>query len=99
LIEHRGKIVTGRIIRRSSRSHLFSMRDCRPFGLKGISHMKCQGSANPNDRLFAEGAKAGRQHACTFDTLMIRSLNRAYRLQEPGAGVPPMTATVLPEAL
>src|SRR4051812_15685646 len=36
-VEHRGKIVAGRIIGRSSRSHLFSRCGCRrPFGLKGV---------------------------------------------------------------
>src|ERR1700687_3638191 len=52
LVEHRGKIVAGRIIGSSSRSHLFSRCGYRrPFGLRGASRVKCQGSANPNDRL------------------------------------------------
>src|ERR1700761_9632537 len=69
LVEHRGKIVTGRIIGSSSRSHLFSRCGYRrPFGLKGVSGVKCQGSANPDDRLARQIARAGRQHACTFDT-------------------------------
>src|SRR6202171_2389593 len=61
LVEHGGKIVTGRIIRSSSRSHLFSRCGCRrPFGLKGASRVKCQGSANPNDRpLRKSQARAG----------------------------------------
>src|SRR6202171_3827980 len=72
LVEHGGKIVTGRIIRSSSRSHLFSRCGCRrPFGLKGASRVKCQGSANPNDRSLRTLARAGRQHACTFDTLIL----------------------------
>src|SRR5437879_4993265 len=51
LVEHGGKIVAGRMIRSSSRSHLFSRCGCRrPFGLRGVSRVKCQGSANPNDR-------------------------------------------------
>src|SRR6195952_2410148 len=51
LVEHRGKIVAGRIIGSSSRSHLFSRCGYRrPFGLRGVSRVKCQGSANPNDR-------------------------------------------------
>jgi hypothetical protein len=33
--------------------------------------VKCQGSANPNDRCLRQIAKAGRQHACTFDTLIL----------------------------
>ena len=72
LVEHRGEIVAGRIIRSSSRSHLFSRCGYRrPFGLRGVSRVKCQGSANPNDRSSRrEIARAGRQHACTFDTLM-----------------------------
>src|SRR5467141_205243 len=50
LVEHRGKIVAGRIIGSSSQSHLFSRCGCRrPFGLRGVSRVKCQGSANPND--------------------------------------------------
>ena len=73
LIEHRGEIVAGRIIGSSSRSHLFSRCGCRrPFGLKGASRVKCQRSANPNDRRLQKTAKAGRQHACTFDTLIAR---------------------------
>ena len=52
LVEHRGKIVAGRIIGSSSRSHLFSRCGYRrPFGLRGVSGVKCQRSANPNDRL------------------------------------------------
>jgi hypothetical protein len=63
---------------------------------------------------FAGVRKAGRQHACTFDTFdvahsakvetgfakrmrvasEVRGLKRACRLQEPGAGFPPMTAEV-----
>ncbi len=80
LVEHGGKIVAGRIIRSSSRSHLFSRCGYRrPFGLKGVSRVKCQGSANPDDRYLREIATAGRQHACTFDTLnnFVRSLNEA----------------------
>ena len=44
--------------------------------------MKCQGSANPNDRCSRTIATAGRQHACTFDTLnkFVRSLNEAIDL-------------------
>src|ERR1700694_5135315 len=42
LIEHRGKIVAGRIIGSSSRSHLFSRCGYRrPFGLRGASGVKC----------------------------------------------------------
>ena len=63
LVEHRGKIVAGGIIGSSSRSHLFSRCGYRrPFGLKGVSGVKCQGSAKPDDRL-AKIARAGRQHA------------------------------------
>src|SRR6202048_4117758 len=64
LVEHRGKIVAGRIIGSSSRSHLFSRCGYRrPFGLRGVSRVKCQGSANPNDRPAKKIATAGRQHA------------------------------------
>ena len=44
--------------------------------------MKCEGSANPNDRLATRSRKAGRQHACTFDPLnnFVRSLNEAIGL-------------------
>jgi len=63
--------------------------------VKGRIAREVSGSANPNDRVLREGAKAGRQHACTFGTFdFIRSLKRAYRLQEPGADFPPMTAGV-----
>src|SRR5229473_7666886 len=42
LVEHGGKIVAGGIIRSSSRSHLFSRCGCRrPFGLRGVSRVKC----------------------------------------------------------
>ncbi len=42
LVEHGGKIVAGRIIGSSSRSHLFSRCGCRRlFGLKGVSRAKC----------------------------------------------------------
>src|SRR5882762_4879545 len=42
LVEHRGKIVAGRIIGSSSRSHLFSRCGCRRrFGLRGVSGVKC----------------------------------------------------------
>jgi len=42
LVEHGGKIVAGRIIGSSSRSHLFSRCGCRrPFGLRGVSRVKC----------------------------------------------------------
>jgi hypothetical protein len=72
LIKHRGEIVAGRIIRSSSRSHLFSRCGYRrPFGLKGASRVKCQRSANPNVRSPRGVARAGRQHACTFDTLIV----------------------------
>src|SRR6202048_992721 len=72
LVEHGGKIVAGRIIGSSSRSHLFSRCGCRrPFGLRGVSGVKCWGSANPNDRSQRKIATAGRQHACTFDTLIL----------------------------
>src|SRR5580704_4468354 len=48
LVEHGGKIVAGRIIGSSSRSHLFSRCGyCRPLGFWGVSRVKCQGSANP----------------------------------------------------
>src|SRR4051812_11296979 len=51
LVEHRGKIVAGRIIGSSSRSHLFSRCGYRrPFGLKGVSRAQCQRSAISNDR-------------------------------------------------
>src|ERR1700709_822466 len=51
LVEHRSEIVTGRIIGSSSRSHMFSRCGYRrPFGLTGVSRVKCQGSANPDDR-------------------------------------------------
>jgi hypothetical protein len=46
------------------------MRVSPAIRVKGVSHVKCQGSANPNDRSLREIAKAGRQHACTFDTLI-----------------------------
>ena len=43
--------------------------------------MKCQGSANPNNRYPRTIATAGRQYACTFDTLnFVRSLNEAIDL-------------------
>ena len=43
--------------------------------------MKCQGSANPNNRNREKLATAGRQLACTFDTLsLVRSLNEAIGL-------------------
>src|ERR1700730_16060470 len=72
LVEHGGKIVAGRIIGSSSRSHLFSRCGCRrPFGLRGVSGVKCWGSANPNDRSQRKIATAGRQHVCTFDTLIL----------------------------
>src|SRR6185295_13259055 len=55
LVQHCSEIVTGRIIRSSSRSHLFSNAGyCRPFGLKGASRVKCQGSAKPDDRCLRE---------------------------------------------
>src|SRR3979490_25182 len=42
LVEHGGKIVAGRIIGSSSRSHLFSRCGCRRRpGLKGVSGVKC----------------------------------------------------------
>ena len=96
-IEHRGKIVAGRIIGRSSRSHLFSRCGCRrPFGLKGVSLREVSGSANPNDRLAKnrESGPAACLHVRYVD--FVRDLNEAIDLgidvQEPGAGFPPMTA-------
>jgi len=48
----------------------------------GVSRVKCRGSANPDDRRLREGATAGRQHDCTFDTLdkLVRDLNEAIGL-------------------
>src|ERR1700733_697880 len=44
LVEHRGKIVAGRVIGSSSRSHLFSRCGYRrPFGLRDVSRVKYQG--------------------------------------------------------
>src|SRR6478672_7482584 len=44
LVEHGGKIVAGRTIGSSSRSHLFSRCGYRrPFGLRGVSRVRCQG--------------------------------------------------------
>ena len=78
LIEHRGEIVAGRIIGSSSRSHLFSRCGYRrPFGLRGVSGVKCQGSANPDDRLAGnrESGPAACLHVRYVD--LIRSLKRA----------------------
>src|SRR5712671_418659 len=62
----------------------------------GVSRVKCRGSANPDDRRLREGATAGRQHDCTFDTLIFRGPGRAGptrgRRSRRGAGFPPMTA-------
>ncbi len=59
LVEHCREIIAGRIIRRSSRSHLFSRCGYRrPFGLMGVSSVQCQGSATSDDRL-AGGCKNG----------------------------------------
>src|ERR1700688_4157836 len=65
LVEHGGKIVAGRIIGSSSRSHLFSRCGVRrPFGFKGISGVKCQGSAKTLTTAYREiVATAGRQLA------------------------------------
>ena len=55
LVEHCSEIVTGRIIRSSSRSHLFSNAGyCRQLGLMGVSRVRCQGSAKPDDRCLRE---------------------------------------------
>jgi hypothetical protein len=47
------------------------MRVSPAIRVKGRIAREVSGSANPNDRL-ARIARAGRQHACTFDTLMAR---------------------------
>src|SRR5580692_4665726 len=73
LVEHGGEIVAGRIVGSSSRSHLFSRCGYRRlFGLRGVSGVKCQRSANPGDRSLRKFAAAGRQQNCTFDTLIFR---------------------------
>jgi hypothetical protein len=43
------------------------------------------GSANPNDRSPQKIARAGRQHACTFDTLILSGV-RAFDLKT-GSGL------------
>src|SRR6202158_2176905 len=59
LVEHGGKIVTGRIIRSSSRSHLFSRCGYRrPFGVGGASRVKCQGPQTLTTAL-CENRKSG----------------------------------------
>ena len=48
LVQHRGKIVAARVIRNSTRSHLFSRCGYRrPFGLKGASGVKWSGFRKP----------------------------------------------------
>src|SRR5258708_15384578 len=43
LVEHGGKIVAGRLIGSSTRSHFFSRCGYRlPFGVKGVSRARCQ---------------------------------------------------------
>ena len=55
LVQHRSEIVTGRIIRSSSRSHLFSKAGyCRQPGLKGASRVRCRGPQNPDGRWLRE---------------------------------------------
>src|SRR5436190_6891380 len=73
LVQHCSEIVTRRIIRSSSRSHLFSNAGyCRPFGLKGASRVKCQGSANPDDRCLREA----QQRAGSMPARSIRLMSR-----------------------
>jgi len=81
IIEHRGKIVAGRILRSSSRSHLSPDEGSRPFGGGGVSRVKCQ-VRQTLTTLCAKIAK-GAAACCTFDDVdVIRRLKRAYRLQE-----------------
>jgi hypothetical protein len=45
---------------------------CRPFGFKGVSRAKClKVPTNLKRPLIAKIAIAGRQNACTFDTLIF----------------------------
>ena len=60
------------------------MRVSPAIWVKGISGVKSSGSANPNDRFLREGAKAGRQRPCTFDTL---NFVRSFELIDHRKGV------------
>jgi hypothetical protein len=88
------------------------MRVLPAIRVKGRIAREVSGIRKTLTTAFAGGAKAGRQHACTFNTFdvahsakvgtgfakrmrvtsEVRGLKRAYRLQEPGADFPPMTA-------
>ncbi|MFL6820136.1 MAG: hypothetical protein ACJ8EF_19575, partial [Bradyrhizobium sp.] len=71
LVEHRGEIVAGRIIRSSSRSHLFSRCGYgRPFGLRAYRTCSVRVPQTLTTATRENIAIAGRQHACTFDTLI-----------------------------
>jgi hypothetical protein len=52
------------------------MRVSPAIRIKGVSRVKCQGSANPDDRSLREIAKAGRQLACTFGTLILSGASK-----------------------
>src|SRR5439155_26365458 len=71
LVQHCSEIVTGRIIRSSSRSHLFSNAGyCRQLGLRGVSRAWCQGSANPDDRSL----RGAQQRAGSMPARSIRMI-------------------------
>src|SRR6266702_4292323 len=58
LVQHCSEIVTGRIIRSSSRSHLFSNAGyCRQLGLRGASRVRCQGPQIPTTAICTEAQK------------------------------------------
>src|SRR5579863_5051957 len=92
LVEHGGKIFTGRIIGISSRSHLFSRcGDSPAIRVKGryrTRRVRVPQTLTTASQVFA---RAGRQLACTFDTLIF-SGTLSLSISKPGAGFPPMTA-------
>src|SRR5882672_2471111 len=58
LVQHCSEIVTGRIIRSSSRSHMFSNAGyCRQLGLRGASRARCQGPQIPTTAICTEAQK------------------------------------------
>src|SRR5580693_8384356 len=84
LVEHGGEIVAGRMVGSSSRSHLFSRCGYRRlFGLRGVSGVKCQRSANPGDRSLRKirnRGPAAKLHVRYVDIqIFIRDLNEANR--------------------
>ena len=76
LVEHRGEIVAGRVVSIASKPFVLQMRMSPAFRLRDVSCAQCQGSANLTTALQKGLREAGRQHACTIETLIRGETDR-----------------------